>query len=537
MRSESACGGLVRTVADRTRAPRAVADSALSMGCAAPSTDAPSAPFVESNLMGSREHPIDVDKLDEPQREDPSPLTPLQKLPGRAQLEAERLARQAARQASDDPPRKRARTERQTPAVLPRYVPITAQDRFWNGAFKATYNMHTPAQPGTQLAEAILPTTRRDPAGVQRVVLASFDVDIDWLESLFPDVPITYVGNPAHGPGAPASGLYPRGFWEMCVPPSVHPRALQHIKLVVLYYHDRLRVVVSSGNLTPLDWMRYDNTFYIQDFARGMASGDFWVQLKRVYASFGIKKHPAVDMLSAYDLGKAGAHLVASWPIAHTVKGWDKMAACGLGRLHHVARKLQVGDCTLEAQGSSLAAYDRRWLEQFWLVACGCDPAVLPLPRTNPKAPAPWPPIRILFPTQRWVEEESVDGIGGGGCFFGRADEFERRGLRHLFAQPDCIRGRLFMHAKCILAECTSGDHKGGWVYAGSANFTRAAWGTISGTRVEPTLSLSNWELGVVVPLDAHLDCSPLDAVPYRRPVRPYGPTDTPWDVRTLIGT
>ena len=127
-----------------------------------------------------------------------------------------------------------------------------------------------------------------------------------------------------------------------------------------------------------------------------------------------------------------------------------------------------------------------------------------------------------------------------------------------MYAQPESKRGRLFMHAKSLLAKrvekqgdsadtqtksaqdrgaaeyCATTMPLSGWLYAGSANFTRAAWGTISGSRTAPTLSVSNWELGVVVPLDADLDCCPLDAVAYAD-ARPYGPTDTPWDVRTVL--
>ena len=54
-------------------------------------------------------------------------------------------------------------------------------------------------------------------------MMASYDVDIEWLESIFPpDIPITYIGNPppAHHGGVPA-GLYRsdlHGNWEMAVP-------------------------------------------------------------------------------------------------------------------------------------------------------------------------------------------------------------------------------------------------------------------------------------------------------------------------------
>lgn len=102
------------------------------------------------------------------------------------------------------------------------------------------------------------------------------------------------------------------------------------------------------------------------------------------------------------------------------------------------------------------------------------------------------------------------------------------------------------MHAKSLLVceeqattSANGGDQRDagatGWVYLGSANFTRAAWGTISGTREQPTQSISNWELGVVLPLHGvRIDGDPLDAVMYRRPTRRYSKDDAPWDMRTM---
>lgn len=274
----------------------------------------------------------------------------------------------------------------------------------------------------------------------------------------------------------------------------------------------------------------------------------FRTQLELVLTSLSVPAtHPVLRALATYRYDHATAHIVASWPLAPVARGWSEMEQVGLGRLAHLVRSWNLAlpaTTYLEAQGSSLAAYDRRWLEQFHLVATGADRSVLPLPSRRGDGPSPewvrvtgqdgWPPVRILFPTQRYVEQVSVEGPRGGGCFFGRADEFSKRSLRHLYAQPVSHRGHILMHAKSILV--VSDDHpEQGWVYMGSHNFTRAAWGTLSGTRAEPTLSLSNWELGIAMPLSLLAGAShPMDAVLYRRPVQAYGPGDAPWDVRTL---
>ncbi|PKI84227.1 hypothetical protein MVES1_001830 [Malassezia vespertilionis] len=512
------------------------------------------------------------------------PRSLLDIIPNRAQLEKERLARVEQRNATYHGPsasnahqtpsdtKKRARSAsppmRSVRAFVEdaRYTPIQGSDRFWHGAIKATYNRYAhSSQPGTRLSQLLLPSTASRPSELERVLLTSYDVEIDWLLDIFPrTVPVTYIGNPPRGASANDSSTLSPGFygadrapnWEMGIPVKPHARALQHSKLLLLFYKSYLRVVISTGNLTQLDWSRYENVFYIQDFptpdhAPSLAppgpkasGGAFRTELEHVLASLSVPAHhPARRTLAHYSFACAAAHIVATQPLSPVLQGWDDMERVGLARLSHVVRMLMppLDTATLEAQGSSLGIYDRRWLEQFYMVASGINPKhVLPLDKSSGPSPAfvqrfgdrPWPPMQILFPTQSYVQHTSVEGASGGGCFFAKPHEYVKRAWRPIFAQPVSQRGDILMHAKCILAISENND---GWVYVGSANFTRAAWGTIAGTRAKPTLSANNWELGVVLPLcDSGIKGTPMDAVPYRRPVQPYTAADKPWDVQTL---
>lgn len=222
------------------------------------------------------------------------------------------------------------------------------------------------------------------------------------------------------------------------------------------------------------------------------------------------------------------------------------MQRAGLSRLGDVVRSLgpPIPSMQLEAQGSSLGVYDRRWLEHFYLVAAGYAPqGYLPLTSrysgpwaskefTERTGLPSWPSLRILFPTERYVRNTFVEGPDGAGSFFSKPDDFVKRELRPLFYQPVSNRGDVLMHAKCLLA---TGPEHAGWVYLGSANFTRAAWGTLAGKPDQPTQSINNWEMGVVLPLDSpDLEGSAWDAVPYRRPVEAYGVSDLPWSANRL---
>jgi len=94
-----------------------------------------------------------------------------------------------------------------------------------------------------------------------------------------------------------------------------------------------------------------------------------------------------------------------------------------------------------------------------------------------------------------------------------------------------------------------------GWVYTGSHNFTPSAWGTLTEKASIPTLSMSNWELGIVLPLFdardrtpragppsgggssarpldlyAHISTLARNAIVYKHPLERYKADDVPWD-------
>ncbi|KAK0545384.1 hypothetical protein OC845_005120 [Tilletia horrida] len=265
-----------------------------------------------------------------------------------------------------------------------------------------------------------------------------------------------------------------------------------------------------------------------------------------------------------------------------------------------------------------------------------------------------WPPVKICFPSLRWITRDAIEGPQGAGTFFGKKKKFMEGNFKHLFHQPRSLRGNFLMHAKVLLAlqpgydlddaltvsgltnasegssfgaggrnlglgrtldedrgrqanpttpekgksaddsilisdsdddldsfggafskppgssavkqnkgknkEASSAAASGesalerrsppaaiGWVYSGSHNFTPSAWGTLTEKNGLPSLSMSNWELGIVLPLydardrseaaskgdfdlQAHVSTLAKNLVPYSRPAERYLPTDEPWD-------
>ena len=126
--------------------------------------------------------------------------------------------------------------------------------------------------------------------------------------------------------------------------------------------------------------------------ARGSGE-EFYREWERVLTSLSIPESHAIrHALQQYHFRRARAHLVASWPITSVARGWHDIEQAGLGRLGRVARSVcpnaPVPGMRIEAQGSSLASYDRRWLEHFYLVACGYSPSkVVPIASKRAEQP------------------------------------------------------------------------------------------------------------------------------------------------------
>lgn len=81
------------------------------------------------------------------------------------------------------------------------------------------------------------------------------------------------------------------------------------------------------------------------------------------------------------------------------------------------------------------------------------------------------------------------------------------------------------------------GGGGGGWVYLGSHNFSRAAWGTLNSDATGTKLHCNNYEMGVVMPLSSDDTEAEADKLAtWTRPPRKYDARDVPWVSRHRKG-
>ncbi|KAI0369539.1 phospholipase D/nuclease [Pilatotrama ljubarskyi] len=459
----------------------------------------------------------------------------------------------------------------------------SSQGLFWDGELRQTANMHVDprkdTRPTFRLSEII-----GQKEEVEFAIVSAFCWNFPWVYAMFhPSTPVIAVD---HSPTGDASIKTILPNWIRTTPFLRNGFGCMHMKFMLLFYKTgRLRVVVSTANLVDYDWRDIENTVWVQDVPKRQEPvpppanpEDFPSTMIRVLHSLNVapalishlrNDHPNLplkrleDLRSHWDFSRVKAALVPS--IAGKHEGWPKVILTGHTRL--MKALLNMGATTpkdkeliLECQGSSIGNYSTMWMNEFYRSARGeSTQSWLELSKAR-RAKAPYPPIKILFPTTQYVRESRL-GESGGGTMFCRRKQWEAANFpRELFHQTRSKRGPVLMHSKMILG--TFRDKKGtldrrqraptasdsdnesqgttgadaqadnekliGWVYVGSHNFTPSAWGTLSGTGFNPILNVTNYELGIVLPLRSEEE---IDRVAcWERPPQKYAlGRDEPW--------
>ncbi|KIJ27239.1 hypothetical protein M422DRAFT_191264 [Sphaerobolus stellatus SS14] len=300
--------------------------------------------------------------------------------------------------------------------------------------------------------------------------------------------------------------------------------------------------------------------------------------------------HPSIpissiqDIRSNWNFSNVTAHLIPSLAGRHET--WPSVLRVGHIRLMRVVRLMgaradpkefpgkkknitSVGErqLDLECQGSSIGSYTPAWIDEFYTSAKGASPeGWLNEGKTRRvkrldllfarEGWGPWRNIKILFPSLKTVTA-SVLGTERAGMMFCTRRQWDMPKFpRALFHDANSKRGEVLMHSKMILTtfphsitpsepsspgsltstpnhpqEPPSDPERNpsilGWLYVGSHNFTPSAWGTLSGTAFTPSLDITNYELGVIIPLTKPTQVDEMTC--WERPPRKYGKGDEPW--------
>ncbi|KAK9722469.1 hypothetical protein K7432_002658, partial [Basidiobolus ranarum] len=109
-----------------------------------------------------------------------------------------------------------------------------------------------------------------DKNNIRKLVLAAYQLEVDWLMSKLPrNIPICLIRNWHRQLGDKPGTSSLHSNFTVVQPPLPEDRyGSMHAKFLILHYDDFLRVVITSANLTSLDWENFENALYVQDFHR-----------------------------------------------------------------------------------------------------------------------------------------------------------------------------------------------------------------------------------------------------------------------------
>lgn len=455
---------------------------------------------------------------------------------------------------------------------------------FWHGALRQTANKHVyPSQdkkPVFRLTTDILPSpaasgtsssgssTTTGLNALSFAILSTYSLDLPWLYSLFPpEVPVIIVTQPGQSGQAEVHHTLPG--WVRTSPGLTGGWGCMHVKLMMLFYKSgRLRIVIPTANFEPYDWRDIENSVWLQDVplrtgsappparagtsTSGVKTEGFAERLERVLKALNVAPALEAHLLdqaasgeirlplrsidelhSRWDWSLVTAHLIPSVAGKHT--GWPAVLKVGHVALMKAVRDMGAASdrVKIECQGSSIGTYSPQWTNEFMSSAKGISPDKwLDVPKgSRSKAPHP-SGLQIVFPSLRTVDASVLGRPGGGTMFCSRRQWGASTFPKDHFVDSNSKRGKVLMHSKMILGVLDDKDSDvgkpKGWLYVGSHNFTPSAWGNLSGSGFTPNMNITNYELGIVMPLESAAQGD--DLACWKRPARPYiKGEDEPW--------
>eukprot|EP00698_Gefionella_okellyi_P016757 TRINITY_DN4816_c0_g1_i1.p1 TRINITY_DN4816_c0_g1~~TRINITY_DN4816_c0_g1_i1.p1 ORF type:complete len:567 (-),score=87.47 TRINITY_DN4816_c0_g1_i1:1388-3088(-) len=364
-----------------------------------------------------------------------------------------------------------------------------------------------------------------DKATLQRALITSFMVDDKYIRELIPlPVPVTIVQH--YNSNTQQAGHYSAGDHTTVVFPPMLPRGNMHAKLGLLVYPGFLRVVITSANFTPEDWLRIGQVTWVQDFPRhadamaaqqqSISEEGFARTLARVLHA--MKLQP--DWLKQYDMSAAAAILIPSVPGYHEASMQSLYGHLCLRQHLRRVPDADIGSQTpVYFQASSIGALaygGRKWLHEFMVSATASAGA---------STLRQLPDLRIIYPAWTTVRNSRL-GADGAGTTILQRKHYEETG----FPTSDFydLKGRdgSLSHSK-VLMRRNPNDAQPAWIYVGSGNFSSSAWGR---TQKDGKFHVANYELGVLLiakgkPDQALSSCQ----LPFTFPPPKYTRDQSPW--------
>lgn len=303
-----------------------------------------------------------------------------------------------------------------------------------------------------------------------------------------------------------------------------------HSKLMLLFHPHKLRVVVPSANLTSYDWGEQgimENSVFLIDLPRledtPNNDASSLPQFGRELLYFLRQKGCGDDILKGvlnFDFSNT-----QDLAFVHSVGGThygEDMERTGYVGLSTAIRELhpssQFSICSqsnlqIDYSASSIGALNDDFLTIMHNAARGEDATAVPtsISRTAPK---PFQDatsttnirdnFRVYFPTHSTVAT-STGGVLSGGTICLQSKWWNGPSFpRQCFRDYRSKRSGMLSHNKILYARgVNERGEQVAWRYVGSANLSESAWGKLTWDRKnkEWKIGCRNWECGIILPV------------------------------------
>jgi tyrosyl-DNA phosphodiesterase-1 len=339
---------------------------------------------------------------------------------------------------------------------------------------------------------------------IEHVYLMNYMVDISWMITECPHLlscPVLCL----HGSTV---DVLPSNWIVSKVDMGAERYGTHHSKIMLIFYHTGMRVVVTTANFIPEDFSYRTQASYVQDFPAKQHEHDHarcnfeqdlvdYLQHLRAYAEQANKQLPAlITRLRRYDFSSANVTLVASVPGRHT----SHLHKYGLGKL---CRELEEADM-----------FSERWHAFQLVMQCsslgsmGKDGMLLHdyasrMLHGRKQEARSQERLQLVWPTVECVKQSLQGYAAGGSLPCSRKTLYSSHqqllpGFAHCLHSWDGSvsgRARATPHMKCYFRYRPS-DRRLAWLLLTSGNLSQAAFGVFQSQGKQ--LYIKSYEMGVL---------------------------------------
>ncbi|OMH84334.1 Tyrosyl-DNA phosphodiesterase 1 [Zancudomyces culisetae] len=307
-------------------------------------------------------------------------------------------------------------------------------------------------------------------------------------------------------------------------PPQTKSRfGIFHPKIMVLWFETFVRIVISSANLIALDWEVMQNILFVQDFplltekTEKKDVSEFGCDIIQFFEAIKVPEQ-VLEAIEKIDFSTAKYRALASIPGKFPINE-AKYGYLGLSKA--LSEKNFSGEVEYAfTHCSSVGFIDNEWYMEL------CSKLFSGFA------------FKILYPTTNMVSDSLLGEESVCSLFFSKHAYLNRNFPKKiLYSYKATSKGAL---SHCKLLFCRFKGQNKGWLYLGSHNMSKAAWGKSTRGSLSQ-FEIGNTEIGALLPV-TYIENKPYLAedfvkfealseipLPFELDFKPYSTADVPW--------